>query len=917
MINKLIWITVLITFLTSLFGIIPVEASSWWNSSWSYRKQHNITGSSAGNQTDYQMSIIVINGTGTDSGATVYIDNKGRSDFGDIRFTWYNSTSGEEQECDYWIEKNYTGYNATFWVEIPFISNVTDNMIYIYYGNSDATTTSNGDNTFVFYDDFDDQTWSDKWTKKEGGGDWLITYPSHDDGYALKIQKDDGCCSEDLRRNISSNLSTDRLTFYWEFAGNATRRSYIRADTIFELLNDTESLGTIHYGVWNTYSCTNDTDTCCFIYGNEMDWTNFERRLDEVIDNDCSMSFGSEDVTIVQIRLRAWSDCSGCLGSIEWWDNWKITKYVSPEPSHGDWGSEETDETPPKYSDNSISSTIAGSAVEFRLRWTDNAGLSGYKFYFGNGSYPPRWWDTDWNYRKSHDITGSNAGDQTNYQMNITIISVTGTDSGATVYIDKVRSDFGDIRFTWYNSTSEKEQECDYWIEENYTGDNATFWVEIPFISNATDNMIYIYYGNSDATTKSNGTNTFNHFQSFETGFAPWTNLSYDGCDNVVIIDTIWAKYGNYSANIKLPGCGSGWGGWAKINLSNFNIPISGAEIRFNYAVDRPSIAGCGDDESYLRVKIDENIEWEKNSCNYPNGNPTQDYFDTVNLSSYGGQNVHITFINEFKQCGGGWWGTCRWWVDPIVIRNLASPEPSHGTWGSEEEYLTADDWVAFTPDMCPSPYTECWSNVTKVVNSTIGATIKWRVYANDTNNNWNTSSIYSFVTTAPPKGVSVHGTSLDYYTGEKIDGKVTVIPVEDPANKATVNFNNGQWLISFDMITEDVQYITFITDGNEKIGYTQLKLQNANPRKISTCSMQDISLSGYGVDVNTGNQINSGNVRVSIVDTDYTNITSFAGNWGIDLHPCLISGKVYTLHILISDNSGRTGEMFESYPAR
>jgi len=44
------------------------------------------------------------------------------------------------------------------------------------------------------------------------------------------------------------------------------------------------------------------------------------------------------------------------------------------------------DVTSPQYFDNSTNSTLAGEAVEFRLRWTDNLGLSGYIFSFHNGS---------------------------------------------------------------------------------------------------------------------------------------------------------------------------------------------------------------------------------------------------------------------------------------------------------------------------------------------------------------------------------------------------------------------------------------------------------------------------------------------------------------------------------------------------
>jgi hypothetical protein len=39
------------------------------------------------------------------------------------------------------------------------------------------------------------------------------------------------------------------------------------------------------------------------------------------------------------------------------------------------------------------------------------------------------------------------------------------------------------------------------------------------------------------------------------------------------------------------------------------------------------------------------------------------------------------------------------------------------------------------------------WSNVTKSINSSIDSTIQWKVYANDTNNNWNITDTYSYIT--------------------------------------------------------------------------------------------------------------------------------------------------------------------------
>ena len=53
-----------------------------------------------------------------------------------------------------------TGNVATFWVEVSD-SLDTDKVIYIYYGNSAAESASNGEETFIFFDDFN----TDRWVK--------------------------------------------------------------------------------------------------------------------------------------------------------------------------------------------------------------------------------------------------------------------------------------------------------------------------------------------------------------------------------------------------------------------------------------------------------------------------------------------------------------------------------------------------------------------------------------------------------------------------------------------------------------------------------------------------------------------------------------------------------------------------------
>jgi len=124
-----------LVFLTS-FSFFSTNANAW-PSGWNYRKSHTITGSTAGAQTNYQMNITVYNITGTDSGSNVYVGNKAKLNFGDIRFT-----DSSDNLLDYWIEEFGTTY-AKFWIEIPSIPASPGTVtIYMYYGNSGATNIS-------------------------------------------------------------------------------------------------------------------------------------------------------------------------------------------------------------------------------------------------------------------------------------------------------------------------------------------------------------------------------------------------------------------------------------------------------------------------------------------------------------------------------------------------------------------------------------------------------------------------------------------------------------------------------------------------------------------------------------------------------------------------------------------------------
>lgn len=132
----------------------PKEAEAvWFNDAWLYRVPVSITNSSGSALSDFQVSITV----DSDTLATA---NKVQSDCDDLRFT--DSTSNL---LPYWIEDAASASEAvtcsaadvTVWVRVPSIP-TTGAIIYMYYGNTNASAASNGKSTFQFFDDFSDST---------------------------------------------------------------------------------------------------------------------------------------------------------------------------------------------------------------------------------------------------------------------------------------------------------------------------------------------------------------------------------------------------------------------------------------------------------------------------------------------------------------------------------------------------------------------------------------------------------------------------------------------------------------------------------------------------------------------------------------------------------------------------------------
>ncbi|MFH0842887.1 MAG: DUF2341 domain-containing protein [Bacteroidota bacterium] len=94
--------------------------------------------------------------------STLFDYSKAVSDGSDIRFE-----DREGNKLPYWIEKWNDADSSIVWVKVK--NSGTYNML-MRFGNSYAKSESNGDSTFLFFDDFEDGIYTDKWLPSKLAG---------------------------------------------------------------------------------------------------------------------------------------------------------------------------------------------------------------------------------------------------------------------------------------------------------------------------------------------------------------------------------------------------------------------------------------------------------------------------------------------------------------------------------------------------------------------------------------------------------------------------------------------------------------------------------------------------------------------------------------------------------------------------
>lgn len=111
----------------SSFG---VEFDNWYNTSWGYRQKITISKSVTDAQLTNYPILVKISGTNE-------IFSKAKSDGSDIVFT--NSTG--QTKVSYEIERfSVSDKELIAWVKLSTLSSTVDTSLYVYYGNSSATS---------------------------------------------------------------------------------------------------------------------------------------------------------------------------------------------------------------------------------------------------------------------------------------------------------------------------------------------------------------------------------------------------------------------------------------------------------------------------------------------------------------------------------------------------------------------------------------------------------------------------------------------------------------------------------------------------------------------------------------------------------------------------------------------------------
>ena len=420
--------------------------------------------------------------------------------------------------------------------------------------------------------------------------------------------------------------------------------------------------------------------------------------------------------------------------------------------------------TSPTYSENSTNTTIAGASTLFSLKWEDETALSGYIFGFYNGSNTTycdgtasscnTWtnstacgWDAGctwtaggtWYIRTDDDGTSSSAGTETVTFMDMPNTSysalATALTDDDTIYSMKVVT---------------KEVGTTSWWMENDQGQNE--------ITNYMYGAILHGHVNASASSHvecgSEVASASSFAVTFDTNFPdtsysaicnPLTDSDSPICiqddDRGKAVEGLTFFLNDDSGNTET-GSGIDWCIFQHGEYDIGEVTVkAGSEVVTDGAMS-VTLTTEFPDTSYV-VFITDATSYPDDGCACEVTERLVGSF-TALCEDDGGSSANCDETFDWVAIEKGDFNSslssCSGTADSCGTYNSSQTNCTQVTCDWNNIELVSDSWVAMIGTLN-------WSNVTKIVNSTVGTTIKWNVSANDTSGNWNTSATYSYVT--------------------------------------------------------------------------------------------------------------------------------------------------------------------------
>ncbi|MEM0243431.1 MAG: DUF2341 domain-containing protein [Candidatus Aenigmatarchaeota archaeon] len=524
--------------------------------------------------------------------------------------------------------------NTKIWVKVPNIPANSNKTIYLYYGNSNANSMSNGDLVFEFFDDFDDGIVNT--TKWDVGTNTFNRYVSENSGlFAITgtdLNADENSVPGYYRvygTAAVNTVSEDGVTSGWLGKG-------IRSVTTFNLTK-----GLIIEALLNLYSYGQGTATYRGIRVGLSTIYDKDNRVDFDWTWDASGNQGGNGIRVVKeesgtrtISILTATTLSPGIYRVKYIkdtsNNFRIyfndvtaattSTFNSPSARIGLFGAargigDSLDARwgwifVRKYSSIEPTVSIGNEETGTTFYVEVPSGVTSFYAYYGNPSVTSisNTSISGWYYRIPVIINNTlNSNNLEDYQVLVTIntkkliegegiyelpiyISSVGTELTDyqikinitdTSILRKISDDGRDIRFfsrSTDNPYSDTNGLLPYWIEEIIPNQRLVVWVKVPNIPASGGTTIYMYYGNYSANSMSNGTSTFIFFDDFEDG--DYTNNPVWNIDTGQKICTSYCC-GSYSASNRYLELTSGF---CSLNLySNLPQPISPQKIAIDF----------------------------------------------------------------------------------------------------------------------------------------------------------------------------------------------------------------------------------------------------------------------------------------------------------------------------------------------